>query len=205
MIIAAAAAEGQHAYPMDVTTAFLYAKLDEEVYMELVDGMEGAGEGNKVARLWKAIYGPKQASRMWNLHIDGILRKMVFHRLSANHGVYVRWDGVNRVWLALYVNYILPTGENLAKIQEAKKVLGTDMKVMDLGEVRSLLGVEVRRRQQFGDVRQGDILLVQEKYVRDMLVRYEMIDCKPVNTPLEPNVKMSEDCPAGDLEKEEMA
>ena len=206
MMVAAAAAEGLHAHQMDVTTAFLYANLDEEVYMELVDGREGAGEGNKVARLWKAIYGLKQASRMWNLHIDGILREMGFHRLSANHGVYVRWDGVNIVWLALYVDDILLTRKNLAKIQETKKVLGADMKVKDLGEVRYLLGIEVRRRQQFGDVHLGDILLVQEKCVRDMLVRYEMIDCKPANTPLEPNVKMSEeDCPRSDLEKEEMA
>ena len=42
--------------------------------MELVDGMEGGGEGNKVARLWKDIYGLKQASRMWNIHIDNILQ-----------------------------------------------------------------------------------------------------------------------------------
>ena len=63
--------------------------------MELVDGMVGAREGNKVARLWKAIYGLKQASRMWNLHIDGILRRMGCHRLSADHGVGgVRWDDI---------------------------------------------------------------------------------------------------------------
>ena len=205
MMAAAAAAEGLHAHQMDVTTAFLYVNLDEEVYMGFVDGMEGAGVGNKVARLWKSIYGLKQASRMWNLHIDEILRRLGFHRLSADHGVYVRWDGVNRVWLALYVDDILLTGKNLAKIQETKKVLGADMKVKDLGEVRYLLGIEVRRRRQFGDMRHGDILLVQEKYVRDMLVRYEMVDCKPATTPLEPNVKMSEmDCPTSDLEKDEM-
>ena len=205
MMAAAAASEGLHTHQMDVTTAFLYANLDEEVYMELVDGMEGAGEG-KVARLWKAIYGLKQSSRMWNLHIDGILRRMGFHRLSADHGVYVKWDGVNRVWLALYVDDIFLTGKNLARIQETKQVLGTDMKVKDLGEARYLLGIELRRRHQFGDMKEGDILLVQEKYVKDMLVRYQMVDCKPANTPLEPNVKMSEeDCPSSDLEKEEMA
>ena len=54
---------------MHVTTAFLYASLEEVVYIELVDGMEGAEKGNKVARLEKAIYGLKQASRMWNQHI----------------------------------------------------------------------------------------------------------------------------------------
>ena len=102
---------------MDVTTAFLYANLDDEVYMELVDGMEGAREG-KVAKLWKAIYWLKQARRMWYLHIDGILRRMGFHRLSTDHGVYVKWDGVSKVWLALYVDDIYLTGKNLARIQE---------------------------------------------------------------------------------------
>lgn len=70
MMVAAAAAGGLHTHQMDVTTTFLYASLEEEVYMELVDGMEGAEGGNKVARLWKAIYGLKQASRMRNQHID---------------------------------------------------------------------------------------------------------------------------------------
>ena len=54
-VYTAAAAEGLRAHQMDVTTAFLYANLDEGVYMELVDGMKGAREGNKVASLWKAI------------------------------------------------------------------------------------------------------------------------------------------------------
>ena len=79
---------------MDVTTAFLYASLDEEVYMELMEGMDGYGEPGKVARLWKAIYGLKQASRMWNQHIDGVLGSMGFTRLSGDHGVYLSGTGL---------------------------------------------------------------------------------------------------------------
>ena len=89
-MVAAAAAAGMHTHQMDVTTAFLDASLDEEVYMELMEGMEGYGTPRKVARLWKAIYGLKQASRMWNLHIDNILKKMGFMRLAGDHGVYVK-------------------------------------------------------------------------------------------------------------------
>ena len=66
------------------------ASLEEEVYMKLVARMEGAEGENKVAREWKAIYGLRQASRMWNQHIDGILRKMGIVRLSRDHGVYVK-------------------------------------------------------------------------------------------------------------------
>ena len=79
---------------MDVTTAFLYASLDEEVYMELMEGMDGYGTPGKVARLWKAIYGLKQASWMWNLHIDNIPKSMgVYEADSRPRGLLqVGWS-----------------------------------------------------------------------------------------------------------------
>ena len=86
-----------------------------------------------MARLWKAIYGLKQASRMWNLHIDNILKQMGFFRLSGDHGVYYKWDGANRVWLALYVDDIFLISKSLANIEASKRTLGADMKVKDLG------------------------------------------------------------------------
>ena len=48
LLVATAAADNMYMHQMDVTTAFLYASLDEEVYMEL---MEGYGTPGKVARL----------------------------------------------------------------------------------------------------------------------------------------------------------
>ena len=39
MMIAATASEGMQLEQMDVTTAFLYADLEEEVYLEIPEGM----------------------------------------------------------------------------------------------------------------------------------------------------------------------
>ena len=158
LMVAAIAVGKMHTHQMDVTTAFLYASLEEEVYMELLEGMEGYGTPGKVARLWKANYGLKQASRMWNLHIDNILKQMGFFRLSRDHGVYYKWDGVNRVWLALYVDDIFLISRSLANIEASKKTLGADMKVKDLGVAQFLLGIELRRMQE--GMKEGDILLV---------------------------------------------
>ena len=203
LMVAAAAADDMHTHQMDVTTAFLYASLDEEVYMELMEGMEGYGTPGKVARLNKAIYGLKQASRMWNQHIDRILEKMGFYRLTADHGVYYKWDGVNRVWLALYVDDIFLISKNLANIVESKKTLGADMKVKDLGVAQYLLGIELRRRQL--GMQDGDILMVQEKYVMDILRQFDMVGCKAASTPLEPGVKLTlRDSPGDDLGKARM-
>ena len=43
-MVAAATADNMHTHQMDVTTAFLYASLEEEVYMELMEGVEGYGQ-----------------------------------------------------------------------------------------------------------------------------------------------------------------
>ena len=51
LMVAAAAANEMHTHHTDVTTTFLYASLDEEVYMELMEGMDWYGESGKVARL----------------------------------------------------------------------------------------------------------------------------------------------------------
>ena len=140
---------------------------------------------------------------MWNLHIDNILKRMGFFRLSGDHGVYYKWDGANRVWLALYVDDIFLISKNLANIKESKRTLGADMKVKDLGVAQFLLGIELRRMQE--GMKEGDILLVQEKYVIEILKQFNMLDCKPASTPLEPSVKLTlKDSPVDDIGKERM-
>ena len=60
-------------HQVDVTTAFLYAPLEEEVHMEQPEGKAKKGEEGKVWRLLKCLYGPKQAPREWNAYIDKVL------------------------------------------------------------------------------------------------------------------------------------
>ena len=55
---------------MDVATAFLYADLEEETFVEIPEGVALVGEGDMVWRLRKYLYGLKQSPRMWNQTID---------------------------------------------------------------------------------------------------------------------------------------
>lgn len=48
---------------MDVKTAFLNGDLNEEIYMEIPEGLPKAE--NKVCKLKKALYGLKQSARCW--------------------------------------------------------------------------------------------------------------------------------------------
>ena len=70
-------------------------------------------------------------------------------------------------------------GMKLINIESVKKGLCAEFKMKDLGEARFLLGIEIRRQEN------GDVLLVQEQYARDVIRRFNMEGCKPVSTPLE--------------------
>ena len=69
----------------------------------------------------------------------------------------------------------------------------------DLGEARFLLGIEIRRHKN------GDVFLVQEKYARGVLSRFNMEGCKSVSTPLELGSHLdSSQQPTSDAEMEQM-
>jgi Reverse transcriptase (RNA-dependent DNA polymerase) len=53
--------EDWHVQGLDVQNAFLYGKLDEEIYMEQPEGFKVKGQENKVLHLCHALYGLKQA------------------------------------------------------------------------------------------------------------------------------------------------
>ncbi|GMF56359.1 unnamed protein product [Phytophthora fragariaefolia] len=91
----------------DVDTALLYGDLDEEIYMEVPEGlMEILGETcdddeDLVCLLEKCLYGLKQTSRVWNETIDRHLKS------KADPCVYTRDDNDQRCVVCLYVDDML--------------------------------------------------------------------------------------------------
>ena len=53
----------------------------------------------------------------------------------------------------------------------------------ELGQLKYFLGIEVARSKH-------GVLLSQQKYVLDLLTETGMLDCKPVETPMEMNHKI---------------
>ena len=69
----------------------------------------------------------------------------------------------------------------------------------DLGTVKLLLGMEIRVQPN------GDVYLLQEKYVGEVLAKFDMQECRSVSTPLPPASKLSQqDSPQNDADKEAM-
>ena len=73
MLIATTAQYDWEFRQIDVKTAHLYGELDEEVYMDRPEGLEGVPEGHCLL-LIKALYGLKQAGRQWYKQLSSAMK-----------------------------------------------------------------------------------------------------------------------------------
>ena len=81
LMIATAALEDWTIQALDVKSAFLYADLDEKIYMEQPEGFKTKGQEHKVMRLRKALYGLKQAALSWWKALEKSMKDFGFKRL----------------------------------------------------------------------------------------------------------------------------
>ena len=73
---------------LDVQSAYLYGKLDGEIYMEQPKGFAAPGQERKVLCLWHALYGLKQAGLAWWRTLDESLKELRFKCLKSEAGIF---------------------------------------------------------------------------------------------------------------------
>ena len=68
-------------YQMDVKSAFLNGDLEEEVYIEQLEGFQLIDNPDNFYKLKKALYGLKQAPRVWYYRLDKYLHDKGFNKM----------------------------------------------------------------------------------------------------------------------------
>jgi hypothetical protein len=182
-MLAMAAHKKMKLFQMDVNTAFLQGELTEDnIFMELPEMLkteENKGEQNsKVCKLNKAIYGLKQASRVWNKKLDTELKSIGFSQSESDPCVYIMNQGSDTIFLLVYVDDLMAASTSDKIWIKIKDMLKQRFDMKDLGELKWCLGMSVEKKD---DV----VTLSQEKYINDLLEKYQMNDCKPSSTPME--------------------
>nr|GEV29797.1 retrovirus-related Pol polyprotein from transposon TNT 1-94 [Tanacetum cinerariifolium] len=90
LFIAYAAHKSFTVYQMDMKTMFLYGPLKEEVYVNQPDGFVDPYHLDKVYRLNKALYGIKQALRVWYDELSNFLIHQSPHGIFINQAKYAQ-------------------------------------------------------------------------------------------------------------------
>ena len=167
---------------MDVKTTFLNGVIEEEVYIEKPQGFEFEDRKTHVCKLKKDVYGLKQAPRAWYGRIDNFLTSLGFTKSKVDSNLYFNIMNDESIILLLHVDDLFLTGEeNL--ITDCKKNLPAEFEMKYLGLIHYFLGLEVWQSPE-------KIFLNQGKYAVEILKRFDMLECKSMNTPMETKLNL---------------
>lgn len=182
-ILDIAVSKGWPIQQLDINNAFLQGTLDEEVYMEQPPGFIDKDYPDHVCRLRKAVYGLKQAPRAWYVELTTFLLSLGFKNSLSDTSMFVLHRGSEVVYLLVYVDDILITGNSKTLIALVLKQLGDRFSMKDPEDLNYFLGIEAHRTEK-------GLHLSQRKYILDLLHRHGMTDAKPVSTPMASTPKL---------------
>ena len=101
----------------DVKIAFLHGDLDENIFMEQLEGFKVKGKENMVCKLKKSLHGLKQVPRQWYKKFDSFMMSQEYKRTFADPCVYVwRFHDDKFIMLLLYVDDLLIMGQDVDMI-----------------------------------------------------------------------------------------
>lgn len=120
---AVAASEKMKMMQFDVSTAFLYGNVNEEIYMKQPIGYQDGT--NRVCRLKRSLYGLKQASRCWNHKFDDFMVRLKFAQSREDPCVYIRGNESRKIIVALYVD----DGLVVSKSDQEMKIFIEELKL----------------------------------------------------------------------------
>ncbi|XP_039170468.1 uncharacterized mitochondrial protein AtMg00810-like [Eucalyptus grandis] len=132
---------------------------------------------NHVCLLKKSLYGLRQAPRAWFDKFSTFLLENGFVCSSTDPSLFILRNGQDTVLLLLYVDDIVLTGSSPSLLSSLIHSLSLQFHMKDPGYLHYFLGIEAKRNST-------DLFLCQTKYAIDLLTRAQMIDCKPISTPL---------------------
>lgn len=168
---------------LDVRSAFLYGNIDEEVYMKTPKG--AINKNNIVLKLNKSIYGLKKSPKYWNLKFHSVITKKGFVRSENDYCLYSKCEQGNKIYLLLFVDDILLCASDYTQLCELKTYLSENFCMKDLGPVKNYLGISVNQ-----NIGEGTTELSQENYLKLLLLKLNMSDCKTQQTPMENKLQL---------------
>ena len=178
ILFACSVLAGWEVLGFDVTTAFLYGSLDEEVFMKQPFGFE---EDDRVCKLQRSLYGLKQSPRMWNIRFSRCLSGLGLKQAKGDSCIF-KGDGVV---LCIYVDDALIFSKERSTGKALLEKIGKEFEMREV-KLDKFPGFQL-------DIVPGKVKLHQNTYIRQLLKKYEMQDANPVATPMSLEYKPTEE------------
>ena len=153
--------------------------------MNIPPGYEGNLNKGKVCKLKRALYGLKQSPRAWFGKFTQAMKELGYKQCNGEHTLFFKIapGGLTTI-LIVYVDDIIISGNNLEEIRNLEVHLDKSFRVKQLGLLKYFLGIEFVRSSE-------GILMTQQKYILGLLKDTKHLDCRPNDTPIEVNHRLT--------------
>ncbi|GKA67849.1 retrovirus-related pol polyprotein from transposon TNT 1-94 [Tanacetum coccineum] len=164
-------------YQMDVNSAFLNEKISEEVYVQQPHGFESNEFPNHVCKLDKALYGLKQAPGSWYETLSKFIIQHKFDRGTIDITLFTYKTKSDVIIVHIYMDDIIFRSTGIKPSKQFGKLMTKKYEMSMMGELTYFLGFQIK--QDF-----KGISIYQEKYVKDLLKKYDLADSALVKCPM---------------------
>ncbi|GJU38102.1 putative ribonuclease H-like domain-containing protein [Tanacetum coccineum] len=178
IFLAFASYKGLIVYQMDVKSAFLYGKIDEEVYVSQPPGFQDPKSPQKVYKVVKALYGLHQAPRAWYATLSTFLLKNGYRRGTIDKTLFLRKDKHDIILVQVYVDDIIFGSTKKSWCDEFEALMKSRFQMSSMGELTFFLGLQVKQKP-------NGIFISQDKYVDEILKKFDFANVKSASTPIE--------------------
>ncbi|GJU36672.1 putative ribonuclease H-like domain-containing protein [Tanacetum coccineum] len=186
LFLAFASYMGFMVYQMDVKSAFLYGEIDEEVYVTQPKGFEDPHFPKHVYKVVKALYGLHQAPRAWYARLSTFLLKHNYRRGTIDKTLFIKKNSRDIILVQVYVDDIIFGSTKKAWCDEFEVLMKGEFEMSAMGELTFFLGLQVKQKPD-------GIFISQDKYVQDMLKKFDMESVRTATTPYEASKPKSKD------------
>ena len=143
IVFALAILHGWYMTGVDVCTAYLYGKLDEEIYMRQPEGFIARGQESKVICLRRALYSLKQAGLAWWKELSQSMKALGFKHLNSDARIFMCQEGPNLILAVVYVDNAIFISRNKNLVNKKKALFMAKWECQDLGDFKEFLRMHV--------------------------------------------------------------
>ncbi|GJT67718.1 putative ribonuclease H-like domain-containing protein [Tanacetum coccineum] len=193
LFLAFASFMGFIVYQMDVKSAFLYGTIDEKVYVLQPPGFVDPDHPKKVYKVVKALYGLHQAPRAWYATLSTFLEKHGYRRGTIDKTLFIKKDKKDIMLVQVYVDDIIFGSTRKSWCDEFEALMKGRFQMSSMSELTFFLGLQVKQNKE-------GIFISQDKYVAEILKKFDLVSVKTAITPMETKMALTKDEEAVDVD-----
>ncbi|GJY03779.1 zinc finger, CCHC-type containing protein [Tanacetum coccineum] len=167
--------------------------INEEVYVSQPPGFVDPDHPKKVYKVVKALYGLHQAPRAWYATLSTFLEKHGYKRGTIDKTLFIKRDKKDIMLVQVYVDDIIFGSTKKSWCDEFEALMKSRFQMSSMGELTFFLGLQVKQNK-------AGIFISQDKYVAEILKKFDLVNVKTAITPMETKVALTKDEEAVDVD-----